>query len=57
MLIPNSDLDFWNPDPKIHFGQTWGEKAKSPFCLKIGKHGLLEDAEIYFKISFLNFSP
>ena len=39
MLIPNSDLDFWNPDPKIHFGQTWGEKAESPFCLKIGKHG------------------
>ena len=28
VLIPNSDLDFWNFDPKIYFGQIWAQKFK-----------------------------
>ena len=41
MLIPKSDLDFWNFDPKIHFWANFGWKSQScSFCLKIGTHGI-----------------
>ena len=37
MLILNPGLDFWNPDPKIHFWANLGSKIQNcPFCLKIG---------------------
>ena len=28
LLIPNPDLDFWNFNPKIHFGEIWAQKVK-----------------------------
>ena len=28
VLILNPDLDFWNSDSKIHFGQIWAQKFK-----------------------------
>ena len=28
VLIPNLDSDFWNSDPKIHFGAIWAQKFK-----------------------------
>ena len=28
VLIPNPDLDFWNSDPKIPFGQIWAKKSE-----------------------------
>ena len=41
MLIPNSDLDFCNFDPKIHFWANVGPKSQScPFYLNIGTHGI-----------------
>ena len=40
-LIPNSDLDFWNFDPKIHYWVNLGPKSQScSFYLKIGTHGI-----------------
>ena len=36
-LIPNTDLNFWNSNPKIHFWWNLSRKSQScPFCLKIG---------------------
>ena len=40
-LIPNSDLDFWNCDPKIYFGANLGRKTQSClFYLTIGTNGI-----------------
>ena len=39
MLIQNTDLDFWNFDPKLYFGANLVPKIqRCPFCLKIGTH-------------------
>ena len=36
VLIPNPDLDFWNPDPKVHFWAYLGPKLRScPFFVKL----------------------
>ena len=41
VLIPNLDFDFWNSDPKIHFGANLGPNFQScPFYLKIGTHSI-----------------
>ena len=41
VLIPNPDLDFWNPFPKIHFWANLDPKIQGcPFCLKIGAHSI-----------------
>ena len=40
VLIPNPDLDFWNPNPKMHFWANLGRKSQScPFSLKMITHG------------------
>ena len=41
VLIPNTDLEFRNSDPKLHFWENLGPKGQScPFCLDIGTHGI-----------------
>ena len=53
VLIPNTDLDFWNSNPKIHFWGNLGPKSQScPFWLKIGAHGV---SRILILISTLVF--
>ena len=41
VLILNTDLDFWNSNPKINFWANLGQKNQScAFFLKIGTHGI-----------------
>ena len=66
--VSNPELDFWNPDPKIHFWANFGPKIESClFCLKIGAPSisrmLIPNPDIDFwnfdsKIQFLaNLGP
>ena len=56
VLIPNTDLDFRNSGPKIHFWANLGPKSQSCFILSKNQHTrYLKDADSYSNISFLNF--
>ena len=59
ILIPDSGLDFWNHNHKIHFWVNLGWKSQScPFYLIIGIYTrYFKDADSYSDISFLNFQP
>ena len=51
-----SGLKFLDSDPKINFWANLAEKVKKcRFSLKTGTQGILEDADFYSDISFLNF--
>ena len=55
MLIPNPDLNFWNSNVKIHFWANLGRKSKSRlFCLKLCKHGILEELIPNLDLEFQN---
>ena len=59
MLIPNSDLDFWNSDPKIHFWANLGPKYSklSLFYLKISTHSISRMLIPNPDLDFWNFDP
>ena len=53
VLILDSDLDFWNSEPKIHFYLNLGWKSQScPFCLKIGIHGISKMLIVTLTLAF-----
>ena len=56
VLIPNPDLDFWNPDPEILFWANIGPKIQScPFCLKIDSHSITRMPIPNPELDFWNF--
>ena len=58
VLIPNPELDFWNSDPKIHFGANLCPKIQScPFCLKIGAHSISRMLIPNSDLDFSYFDP
>ena len=57
-LIPNTDLDCWNSDPKIHFWANLNPKIQScPFCLKNGASSILRILIPNLDLDFWNFDP
>ena len=58
VLTPNPDLDFWNPDPKIHFLAKFVPKKSKLFVLPENWHTWYpKDDDSYSNISFLNLQP
>ena len=55
VLIPNSDLDFWNFDAEIHFWANLGPKSQLFVLSENWYTWYLKDANPYCNISFLNF--
>ena len=56
--ILNSDLGFWNSDPKIHFWANLRRKRQGcPFRPKIGTYGILEELILYPDLDFWNSDP
>ena len=58
VLIPNSNLDFWNPNPKIHFWANLVPKIQiCLFCLKIGANSISRMQILNPSLDFSNSDP